>query len=62
MLLDPWGKPARAALSPRLLSSAMSRLGGEEGRNLTMDWRFADGRTEQLPKLAAELVRLNEIE
>jgi ABC-type uncharacterized transport system substrate-binding protein len=29
-----------------------------EGQNLTIDWRFADGRNEQLPQLASQLVRL----
>ena len=29
-----------------------------EGENLTVEWRFADGRFELLPGLAAELVRL----
>ncbi|MBI3458248.1 MAG: ABC transporter substrate-binding protein [Candidatus Rokubacteria bacterium] len=29
-----------------------------EGRNIVTEWRFAEGRTERLPDLAAELVRL----
>ena len=37
---------------------AMGELGYEEGKNLSTEWRFADGRNERLPALAAELVRL----
>src|SRR5258705_9047052 len=37
----------------------MRELGYVEGRDLVMEWRFADGRFELFPDLAAELVRLN---
>jgi putative ABC transport system substrate-binding protein len=36
----------------------MRELGYIEGKNLIVEWRFAEGRTELLPVLAAELVRL----
>ena len=36
----------------------MRQLGYVEGKNLTIEWRFADGNLEGLPDLAAELVRL----
>ena len=36
----------------------MRELGYVEGKNLIIEWRFADGRDELLPGLAAELVRL----
>ena len=36
----------------------MRELGYVEGKNLTIEWRFADGRFERLPDLATELVRL----
>src|ERR1700686_3787035 len=36
----------------------MRELGYVEGRNLVVEWRFADGKLERLPGLAAELVQL----
>ena len=37
----------------------MRELGYVEGRNLVIEWRYADGKVERLPELAAELTRLN---
>ena len=37
---------------------AMRELGYVEGKNLVMEWRFADGHLDRLPALAAELVQL----
>jgi len=36
----------------------MRELGHVEGRNLAIDYRYAEGRPERLPALAVELVRL----
>jgi putative ABC transport system substrate-binding protein len=36
----------------------MHELGYVEGKNLVIEWRFADGKSERLSDLAAELVRL----
>jgi ABC-type uncharacterized transport system substrate-binding protein len=36
----------------------LSRLGLIEGKNITIEYRFAEQKTERLPELAAELVRL----
>ena len=36
----------------------MKDLGWVEGQNIVIEWRFAGGRAERLPDLAAELVRL----
>jgi putative tryptophan/tyrosine transport system substrate-binding protein len=38
--------------------NGMRELGYAEGRNLSVEWRFADGRYEQLGELAAQLVQL----
>ena len=40
------------------LESRLRDLGYVEGRNVLFEYRFADGRPERLPDLAAELVRL----
>ena len=36
----------------------LSRLGWIEGRNITIEYRFAEQKQERLPTLAADLVRL----
>ena len=36
----------------------LRELGRIEGENLTVEWRWSEGRTERLPALAAELVAL----
>src|SRR2546422_825893 len=36
----------------------LRELGYVEGQNLVLEYRYAEGRAEQLPDLAAELVRL----
>ena len=36
----------------------LRELGWVEGQNIVIDYRFADGRFDRLPELAAELVRL----
>ncbi|MSQ62842.1 MAG: ABC transporter substrate-binding protein [Betaproteobacteria bacterium] len=36
----------------------MRELGYIEGKNLAIEWRFADGKFERFPALAAELVQL----
>ena len=38
--------------------SELAKLGYVEGRNLAFDFRFAEGKLERLPGLAAELVRV----
>ena len=42
----------------RAFPQAMRELGYIEGKNLVIEWRFADGKNELLPNMAAELVRL----
>ena len=36
----------------------LSKLGWVEGKNITIEYRFADQKQERLPELAVELVRL----
>ena len=38
---------------------ALRERGWVEGRNLLIEWRWAEGKLERLPDFAAELVRLN---
>ena len=41
------------------LPKGLRNLGYVEGKDLAIAWRFADSKIEQLPALAAELVKLN---
>ena len=49
---------AAAAQNIEALRSGLLDLGYFEGRNYSLEFRFADGQFERLPKLAAELVQL----
>jgi ABC-type uncharacterized transport system substrate-binding protein len=49
------------SFSPSLLDAfrqGLRELGWVEGQNIVIDYRFAEGRLDRLPDLAAELVRL----
>jgi putative ABC transport system substrate-binding protein len=45
--------------SVEMFQQAMRDLGYVEGRNVLIEYRYADGKVDRLPKLAEELVRLN---
>src|SRR5688500_15360471 len=38
------------------LIQGLAAAGYVEGKNLAIDWRFSDGRTERYPELVADLV------
>src|SRR4029077_13732189 len=43
---------------PGALPQELSKLGWIEGKNITIEYRFAEQKNERLPELAADLVRL----
>ncbi|HVE48535.1 MAG TPA: ABC transporter substrate-binding protein [Casimicrobiaceae bacterium] len=62
---QPVSKVARiGVLSPgsppplEAIRTGMRELGYGEGKNLVFEWRFAEGRNDRLPALAADLVAL----
>jgi putative ABC transport system substrate-binding protein len=55
-ILNPAAPPARAQAERRDFVSVLRETGYVEGQNLTVERRYADGRVEQLPAFAAELV------
>jgi putative ABC transport system substrate-binding protein len=54
------GTRAPSDMSPQLdaFRQGLRELGRVEGQNIVIDYRFAEGRFDRLPDLAAELVRL----
>jgi putative tryptophan/tyrosine transport system substrate-binding protein len=51
---NPSGSSDRA----RAFRQGLRELGYVEGKNIVIEWRDAEGKSERLPALAAELVRL----
>lgn len=51
--------PEEQAPLTRALEEALRELGYIEGHNIVFERRFAHGKQERLPELAADLVRLN---
>jgi len=52
----PTREAARAYV--QVFQQGLKDLGWVEGRNITIEWRFADGKPEHLPALMAELIQL----
>jgi putative ABC transport system substrate-binding protein len=56
--LLPFSPPSRPLPMQEAFRVGLLELGYVEGRNIAIEYRYADGRTERLSDLAAELVRL----
>src|SRR5262245_23257167 len=52
------GSATSSPRAPEAFREGLRELGWVEGRNIVIDYRFAEGRFDRLPDLAAELVRL----
>jgi putative ABC transport system substrate-binding protein len=48
-----------AAEGQKPFRDRLREIGYVEGQNIVIEYRYAEGKTERLPELAAELVRLN---
>ena len=58
LLFTPSAQAAEAIGSLEAIVQGLKEHGWIEGQNITFECRFADGKQDALPKLAAELVRL----
>src|SRR5712691_8654385 len=56
-LLSPFS-PSAAAVWHRAFLQGLRDLGWVEGNNISIEYRYAEGRNDRLPDLAADLVRL----
>ena len=50
--------PARDSARSEAIRLALRALGYNEGQNIATEYRYAEGKPDRLPALAAELVRL----
>src|SRR5262245_37969467 len=51
-------KPAIESSRSEAIRLALRELGYIEGQNIAIEYRYAEGKNDRLPELAAELVRL----
>ena len=58
LLFTPSAQAAKAIGSLEAIVQGLKEHGWIEGQNITFEYRYADGKQDALPKLAAELVRL----
>ena len=56
--LSTGGDPARESSRAEAIRSALRELGYIDGQNIAIEYRYAEGRRDRAPALAAELVRL----
>src|ERR671925_2450617 len=50
--------PASESIRAEAIRRALRALGHTEGQNLAIEYRYAEGKLDRYPKLAAELVDL----
>ena len=50
--------PARESARAEAIRLALRELGYIEGQNIAIEYRYAEGKVDRAPELAAELVRL----
>ena len=49
--------PAAVSVRIEAFRQGLRALGYEEGKNMVIEWQYAEGKLDRLPALAAELVR-----